>query len=98
MNYDGKLHVYAQYTSHDDAIIVGTKDAVARLRDALNRALESGESVVGSTTADGEGFQVIVKVRDADSYYERVGLPYTADYHNNNDGILDPRDPEADDN
>lgn len=100
MNKEQTLHVYSQYGPHDDAVVVGTKASLIALRDAIGRALESGDASCEGVTADGEYFQVVVMCRESQSYYDKVGLPYASDayvgsgasdYH-----ALDPRDPEAD--
>lgn len=95
-DYKGKLHVYAQYSPHDDAVIAGDKEALTALRDAITQAIEGKEASFNSFTQDGEGFRVLVKCRHTDStFFNNVGLPYTADYYGEG-GPLDPRDPEAD--
>ena len=55
------LHIYAQSFQHQDAWIVGTRDSLMALRDALNRALESQTlEKLESFTGDGEGYSVLV--------------------------------------
>ena len=89
------LHVYSQYGSHDDAVIVGTKDALIKLRHAIDNAIEVGNGQCSSFTADGEGFTTVVMHRESKHYYQNVGLPYASDAFGQG-GPLDPRDPEAD--
>lgn len=95
MSTQGILHVYSQSTTHDDAVIVGTKASLVALRDAITQAIETGESTFESFVSDGEGFTCRVKTREeGSSYFNNVALPYTSSFEEFPG--LDPRDPEAD--
>lgn len=68
------LHIYAQPEWHCDAYILGDRESLARLRDALTRALDTGQpQTVEAFTSDGEGFSAVVAVCDDDN----LALPYT---------------------
>jgi hypothetical protein len=59
------LHIYPQYQWHCEAYIVGNTEALTELRDALNRAIESGKAETtgkkdGVFVSDGEGYDVVV--------------------------------------
>jgi hypothetical protein len=71
------VHLYAQYSNHDEAVIVANKVGLIRLRDAINDALESGNSGVGTFTSDGEGYHLLVICQE---HFDDVRMPYTADY------------------
>lgn len=68
------LHIYAQPYWHCDAFILGDRDSLTRLRDALTRALDSGQpQAIEAFTSDGEAFGAVVAVCDDDN----LALPYT---------------------
>jgi len=74
------LHIYGPAAYHDAVWIVGTTDALQRLRDALTAALAT-ESVSRPTffTNDGEGFHVNI-VLESEAGMDEYCVPYTADY------------------
>lgn len=67
------LNLYPQFTYHDGAEIVGTREGLTLLRDALNEVLQSFD-LVGSGAercadvyaSDGEGYQLSVICMDDD--------------------------------
>lgn len=82
---NGVLHIFNQYQQHDEAYIIGNKEALTALRDAINQALEN-EKGLGATdfdecvkTVDGEGYQVLV-VRNDDDWqaesWQNLQFPY----------------------
>lgn len=75
------LHVYAQPGFHEEAYLVGNREALAALRDAIDRALHNERAALGAFTTDGEGYTVIVIADSGDAI--KIGLmsvPYTNDY------------------
>jgi hypothetical protein len=75
----GVLHVFPQYSNHDEAYIAGTPGELRVLRDAINEALLHGEAEMGTFASDGEGYEIhIVAVDDATS--QLLATAYTADY------------------
>lgn len=70
------LHVYAQPSPHDDAIIAGTYHDLVKLRDCINDALESESSKVQLFAGDGEGFNCHVVVR-TEMEMDGVAVPYS---------------------
>jgi len=73
-----KLHVYAQPFSHGDAWLVGNRDSLIALRDAIADALE-GPVHAGSVHAfatDGEGYTAIVLLEEDPEAWNRLLLPY----------------------
>lgn len=74
------MHVYAQSMWHSPASIVGTREALKGLRDAIDQCLHSGmETEAKGITADGEGYCVTVAVRSMNALAE-MPLPYTASF------------------
>lgn len=68
------LHIYGQGGWHDAALLLGDRDALIRLRDAVDEAIASGAGRCDVFTGDGEGYPVLV-VRHEET--ELVLLPYT---------------------
>jgi hypothetical protein len=75
------LHVYAQSCEHDEAYIVGTRDDLVKLRNAIDSALgakakhRSSDSVEPFFDAAGEGYDLYVKVVPA-VVENNLTLPY----------------------
>lgn len=55
------LHVYGQYREHSGATIIGTREGLAALRDAVDAALTSGTGNAAVFATDGEGYGLIVE-------------------------------------
>lgn len=70
------LHLYPGAFWHSDGAIVGTREGLAELRDALDSALRSGNAVAGAVVKDGEGYCIYVH-RVSDEDMEKMALPYT---------------------
>lgn len=75
----GWCHIYSQYANHSPALIQGNRIALKAIRDAIDRALQTGmdghsESIF---TADGEGYGVTVQIRNL-KFLEGRPLPYAA--------------------
>ncbi len=75
------LHLYAQYAWHDEARIVGNREALTALRDAIDRALadKNGEAEFAAVAGDGEGYRVDIR-RVPRRAVQNSAVPYTADY------------------
>lgn len=72
----GLLHIYGQQWWHNDAHLVGTREALADLRDALTAALESGEPERVEVFAnDGEGYGAWAILVDEEQM-GRMAVPY----------------------
>lgn len=57
------LHVYGQSAWHDDVFIVGNRQALKALREAIGKALEQGQGETNDVfVADGEGYGVAEKL------------------------------------
>jgi hypothetical protein len=73
------LHVYAQLMQHDHAFIVGDRESLQLLRDAIDSALAKGHGEVTACTSDGEGYDIAVYKEDDESYWEKAQRPYSHD-------------------
>lgn len=74
------VQVYSQECPHEEAFIVGTKDGLTRLRQAIDEALEKSVSHADVFVSDGEGYTLGVLLNEADWIAkEWCGLknPYT---------------------
>ncbi len=69
------IHIYPQAHEHDEAMIVGDKGSLRKLRDALNMAMANDSASCGLMTADGEGYAAIV-VCVPDPVIETLVVPY----------------------
>jgi len=79
------LHIYGQAAWHDEVRIIGNKDGLLALRNAITKALNSteGNGVASVYASDGEGYEAGVLLNDSGwqgPFWYCVGLPYTKDY------------------
>src|SRR3990172_12330691 len=73
-----KLHIYGQQLNHDAAWLVGDKQALYELRDAVDRAIQDGNTCLDFEAQDGEGYSLyIAEVETKDMTWEQLDLPYT---------------------
>jgi hypothetical protein len=72
------LHVFGPQCWHDSSWIVGNREALTALRDAIDRVLSSPDTGVGVEVfaADGEGSQCFVYHHELS---DRSAVPYTGD-------------------
>ncbi len=75
------LHIHGQVDWHGEAFILGNKDGLIALRNAINEAIKTtkpGKAEV--CVSDGEGFHVYV-IMDNSSWHDKswmkAALPYT---------------------
>lgn len=80
------LHIYSPPFYHQEAFIVGNREGLERLRDALDALLSAGQEKVVSETVfhgDGEGYEVCCARDDSpfgdDAFWNRLSSPYTVD-------------------
>lgn len=70
------LHLYAQPFWHAEAYIVGDREGLTALRNAIDAALETGRATALPFASDGEGYELeIVAVSTEDAW--RLAVPYT---------------------
>lgn len=85
------LNIYGQHHEHCDAFIVGSRDGLIALRDAIDMVLWSGEPEQAQTiSVDGEGYSTIVVLHEARPWFTiktfddrtlDLALPYTGKYY-----------------
>jgi len=73
------LAVYAEPAWHDDADVVGDREGLTALRDAIDAALATGYGRADVTMHDGEGYTVHVAMGTYDEF-ARLETPYTEGY------------------
>lgn len=75
------LHIYAQYLWHSEAQILGTREALTGLRDAIDKAIadKNGEATASAIAGDGEGYEIEIR-RVPRSVVQNSKVPYTASY------------------
>lgn len=71
------LHIYGQGIWHDEVFIVGKREALLRLRDAIDSALAKTSGIAEVETADGEGYNIRVYNEEEQSYWDNASLPYS---------------------
>mgnify|MGYP001567222731 FL=1 len=74
------LHIYAQGSWHEEAYIVGNREALETLAQNIEAALRDGRSKRGSYASDGEGYNVVVVLLDKPwrgPEWDTLRLPYT---------------------
>jgi hypothetical protein len=72
-----RLHIYGQSYFHEKAFIVGDKEALTQLRDAIDAALANEAGTTLAYVADGEGYDVEVYQENSDTFWEDAQRPYT---------------------
>lgn len=88
INSNPLLHVHAQYASHEEVWILGNKEALQKLHQALGQLLEGKGTASNNTIArgvgmwanDGEGYNVMLLLDEDKARWQQAALGYTADY------------------
>ena len=74
------LHIYGQKYWHDNAIIVGNKTALKELRDVIDNAIQYGEGRLGTSSSDGEGYELFISCLPGEAEnnkdWQQITLPY----------------------
>ncbi len=70
------LMIYASEWPHGEAYICGSKEALQKLRDAIDEALTSSEAIATFSVNDGEGFNLHIFERD-ESTLDTLVEPYS---------------------
>ena len=91
MNDPALLHLYPGSSYHNDGYIVGNREGLLALRDAINRALDerlattqimpkaSGRNIF---VKDGEGYEVQILLNDSpwqSEEWQKLAVPYTSE-------------------
>ena len=73
------LHIHAQYAEHQEARIIGTREALEALQKALNQLLSSEKSekevVIEMECRDGEAYELVIHMK---TDLEGDSLPYVS--------------------
>jgi hypothetical protein len=76
------LHVHAPHSQHDEAYLIGTREALLAVRAAIDQALSpTGQGCCEAMVTDGEHFDCII-IRDDRPWqhgWQERALPYTAE-------------------
>lgn len=77
-------HIFAQSQWHDEAFLIGNREALTQIRDALNDLLKEeapkAQQKVTLTTSDGEGYELFCILLDENwqsPVWQSLELPYT---------------------
>lgn len=87
----GLCNIYAQQTHHFEAFILGNKKGLIELRNAIDRALETGSSVAHLFPSDYEGYETYIALVNDEQRFEKLITPYVEEYMQEDDAI-DPID------
>ena len=76
--FEKQVHVYGPLYEHGDAYIVGSRNGLKALRNAIDRALNGEvDSVAPMMAADGEGYNLFIATEDKPFMWDQLQLPYT---------------------
>ncbi|MEW4100604.1 hypothetical protein Q0N85_16145 [Bacillus altitudinis] len=87
----GLCNIYAQQTHHFEAFILGNKKGLIELRNAIDRALETGSSVAHVFPSDYEGYETYIALVNDEQRFEKLITPYVEEYMQEDDAV-DPID------
>lgn len=76
LDSDPIVHIFGQFSWHDNACIVGTRAGLEKLRNAIDQALSNNRpECTGTVFADdGEGYNIIIK---PEKEWSDIPTPYT---------------------
>ena len=69
-------HFFGQQMWHDNAYLIANRIALIELREAIDTALEHGETRLGLSPSDGEGYDLFIKCVEDDFEWEALEMPY----------------------
>ncbi|MGM0757660.1 MAG: hypothetical protein ACQETN_16145 [Bacillota bacterium] len=84
-------NIYAQQTYHFEACILGNRKGLLELRNAIDRALETGRSVAHLYPSDFEGYETYIALVDDEQRFKKLTTPYVEEYVQEDDAV-DPID------
>lgn len=82
------LHIYGQHQWHDEAYIVGNKESLQLLVNAINQAISDGIGDGQFCVNDGEGFDAHIHCVNDQQTLDKLAVPYT-------NGIAEEKDEAA---
>ncbi|OLP63159.1 hypothetical protein BACPU_34770 [Bacillus pumilus] len=84
-------NIYAQETHHMEALILGNRKGLLELRNAIDKALETGSSVAHLYPSDFEGYETCIALVDDENQFKKLITPYVEE-HTQDDDAIDPID------
>ncbi|MBS4220075.1 hypothetical protein KHA96_17320 [Bacillus sp. FJAT-49711] len=73
------LHIYPQKYHHDEAIIIGRREGLERMKATIEKALETGEGNCTAVTSDIESYKLHIFINDEapnSDFWRTLNLPY----------------------
>ncbi|MES9716611.1 hypothetical protein [Bacillus safensis] len=80
-------NIYAQETHHMEALILGNRKGLLELRNAIDKALETGSSVAHLYPSDFEGYETCIALVDDEKQFKKLITPYVEEYTQDDDAI-----------
>ena len=80
---NGLLHIYGQAYYHDETYIVGGRQSLLSLKKAIEDALETGRGSAEFFTADGEGYDTNILLREdqwESTFWTNLAFPYSEEF------------------
>ena len=69
-------HFFGQQMWHDNAYLIANRIALIELREAIHTALKHGETRLGLSPSDGEGYNLFIKCVEDDFEWDALEMPY----------------------
>lgn len=85
-NTSNILHVFSNEVWHESAAIVGGREALVKLKEAIDKALSEGEATFETMVNDGEGYNVNVMCVEDEEVITVLAVPYTDEIAEQKDG------------
>ncbi|CAM5606044.1 hypothetical protein BSAF29S_04822 [Bacillus safensis subsp. safensis] len=85
----GLCNIYDQQTHHFEAFILGNRVGLLELKNAIDKALETGSSTATLLPSDYEGYDVYIALVDDEQRFEKLTTPYVEEYVQEED-VIDP--------
>lgn len=76
MNKSRYLNIYAQEGCHGEAFIIGQKQALFDLRNAIDVAIDKNMGFSSQFAGDGEGYDIIIMNEDSDETFTEIAVKY----------------------
>ncbi|MDI0275201.1 hypothetical protein QGQ84_16615 [Bacillus safensis] len=83
----GLCNIYAQQTHHFEAFILGNRVGLLELKNAIDKALETGSSTAKLFPSDYEGYDVYIALVDDEQRFKKLTTPYVEEYAQEEDAV-----------
>ena len=74
------MNVYGQEAQHEEVFIVGSRERLMALRDAIETALEKGQGNSEASVNDGEFYDIYVICPKDEEVLKDMTMPYSAEW------------------